>query len=395
LNYRLPYIFVVFVVVLHISVPLGFAREIKEVPAEIYAVLDDVLSLAESQDSVDPAKFNELVDFVRATPVGSQAELEPRDGAAGALFVFDIEGGLADVLEYGYSPDVPAYMTMPSSLQNHQWITPEVHDELRRLLRDHLDNRNNNPVDRVRLLRGKEHEIITPDLNTGGYYAYTQDRLVALMPGSAGPVLISTTIQSEPSMVGKKGCVVGDDKDWNYLYSDEKGINKTGLGWVESYMYRAYSVMVYATDLSAGTVRAASFKWLNAGWAKINMVKSHHILNGIKRFASDFKTILESPHLPAASTLADKYQELVQMSEQELRRRVAPYLEKFRNSGNLETCSELFTSLVSSGDYLKQMSVQEMIRILMLDYLRTFVAESPQGNTETLSLKNQTLESRS
>ena len=45
-----------------------------------------------------------------------------------------------------------------------------------------------------------------------------------------------------PSNIGRKGCVVGDDANWNYLYSDETGLTKTGLGWVDSYMYDAHSI---------------------------------------------------------------------------------------------------------------------------------------------------------
>ena len=89
---------------------------------------------------------------------------------------------------------------------------------------------------------------ITPDAHTGGYYQYMQDVAVAVFPGPSGPVLVSVSVQAEPSEVGHKGCVVGRDADWNYLYSGEKGLNKTGLGWVDSYMYSAHSALVLVSD---------------------------------------------------------------------------------------------------------------------------------------------------
>jgi hypothetical protein len=45
-------------------------------------------------------------------------------------------------------------------------------------------------------------------------------------------------------------------------------------------------------------VRCAVFKWLRAGWSGINMVRSKHIYNGLKRFAKPLKEILEYPSLP-------------------------------------------------------------------------------------------------
>ncbi len=388
-NCRITSFFAVIVFVLQSAISPGYTQEIKEIPADVYIALDYIFSLSDSQDSFDPDKVKDLVDFVDVAEGGSHASLQTRNGADGAFFTFDINGELSDILNYTYHPDIPPYVTMPSSLQNHEWLTQEIKDDLRNLVSDYKQTSD------IRLLRGSESEVITPDTHTGGYYAYTQDRLLALMPGAAGPVLISATIQSEPSVVGKKGCVAGDDKDWNYLYSRETGINKKGLSWVDSYMYFAYSVIIYVSNSSTKTINTGNFKWLNAGWAKINMVKSHHILKGMKRFAADFKDVLESPNLPEASILADKYQELAQMSEQELRQQVAPYLQGLKSSGDLKSCPDSFTSLVSSGEYLQQMSSQEMIRILMLDYLKEFVAASSRDSAGSLSLKREALPPRS
>ena len=216
-----------------------------------------------------------------------------------------IERRFPDLLGYAYNPDIPNYFTMPSSLQNHEWMTPEIEDQLRRLITE-VDT-----LQETIVLRGQESETITPDTNTGSYYSYRQDRVVILMPGPTGPVMISATVQDEKSDVGKRGCIVGDDKDWNYLYSQKTGLNKTGLGWVDAYMYEAYSVMVYVTDTSTGSIQAGSFKWLNAGWSKINMVKSHHILGGIKRFAADLKAVLGAPELPEIDVISYKFQELI------------------------------------------------------------------------------------
>ena len=317
-------------------------------------------------------------------PAELSMTLKERQGATGAFHGFSVQGDLVRVLDYAYNPDVPAYITMPSSVQKQKWLTSQLHDALRNLPHD-VESKNV-----VRLLRGRDHEVITPDTNTGGYYAYSQDRVVTILAGPTGPVLISASIQNELSEVGKKGCIVGDDKDWNYLYSKETGLNKFGLGWVSSYMYYAHSVIIYVADSAADMVHVGSFKWLNAGWAKMNMVKSSHILKGIKRFASDFKAVLEAPDLPDASVLADKYLELLQSSEQGLRQMVSPYLQALEDSGSSELRSDPFKNLLASGKYLQQMSREEMVKVLLLEYVKGCIGKKPLLSLASQSPQVQT-----
>ncbi|MCP4340475.1 MAG: hypothetical protein GY799_16695 [Desulfobulbaceae bacterium] len=336
----------------------------QKVPDQVYPDLEYVLSLVQSSADLEPEQLSELIKFVSSMPAESGMKLKERKGASGAFYAFTVRGDFADVLDYVYNPDIPLYVTMPSSLRQHEWLTPEVTEalvELPRLVES---------ADDIRLLRGRDREVITPDTNTGGYYKYNQERVVTVLPGPAGPVLISVSSQNDLSEVGKKGCIVGDDKDWNYLYSNETGLNKTGMGWVDSYMYYAHSVLIYVVDSSSREIRMGSFKWLNAGWATMNMVKSSHILKGIKRFASDFKAVIEAPGLPSAPVLADKYRELQQTSEESLQQMVSAYLEALTNDDASGLDSSFFKRLISSGKYLKQMSNEELVKVLLLEYVK-------------------------
>ncbi len=364
----------------------GFAQsqEQQTLPDHIYPGLEHVLSLTQPVTDLDPEQLSELINFVGAIPVGSSMDLKKRQGAAGAFYGFSVQGDLARVMDYAYSPDIPTYITMPSSIKNQKWLTPQVHHALRNL------PRNVESTDAVHLLRGRDHEAITPDTHTGGYYSYNQDRVVTVLPGPTGPVLISVSIQNDSSEVGKKGCIIGEDEDWNYLYSGEKGLNKTGLGWVSSYMYYASSIIIYVADSTENVVHIGSFKWLNAGWAKMNMVKSNHILKGIERFASDFKIVLEAPGLPDASVLAKKYKDLLQNSEQGLQQMVSPYLQALEDSKSAELSSNPFKKLLASGEYLEQMSREEMVKVLMLEYVKGCI-----GKEALLQLASQSTQDQS
>jgi hypothetical protein len=374
----MPFPYILAALIVLITMTSAFGQEEQTVPDHIYPDLEYALSLYEPSTDLDPEKLSTLVNFISTRPAETSMKLKERQGASGAFYAFSIKADFARVLDYAYNPDIPLYVTMPSSLREHEWLTPQVNDALRNL------PRKVESADDIRLLRGRDREIITPDTNTGGYYEYDQDRMVTIFPGPTGPVLISVSSQNDLSEVGKKGCVVGDDSNWNYLYSEEEGLNTTGLGWVSSYMYNAHSVLIYVVDSSSDTIRVGSFKWLNAGWAKMNMVKSSHILNGIIRFASDFKEVLESPDLPEAIVLKNKYKGLLQWSEQDLRKMVSQYLQALNNSGASEMRSNPFKKLISSGKYLEQMDKEELVQVVLLEYVKENI-----GKKSFISLASQ------
>ncbi len=353
------------------SITNATAEKTQTVPERIYPGLEYVLSLTHSSANLDPKQVSGLIHFVGAMPADSGMALKDRQGAAGAFYAFSIKSSFNQVLDYVYNPDIPLYVTMPSSLRQHEWLTPQTVKTLRQLPRQIKSAGD------IRLLRGRDREIISPDTNTGGYYVYEQDRIVTVLPGPTGPVLISVSSQNNLSEVGRKGCIVGNDKDWNYLYSKETGLNTFGLGWVESYMYSAQSVIIYVTDTSANTINVGSFKWLNGGWAKMNMVNSNHILKGIKRFASDFKQVLESPGLPEPLVVEDTYRKLQKSSIDGLRQMATPYFKALMHSDAAAVQANPFKSLLSSGTYLQQMSHEDLVQVLLLEYVKVWIGKKP------------------
>ena len=348
--------------VLGFAAPLR-AKTLQPVPESLYTGLEYLLTIPKGDSDMAPERLNEILSFVSSAPQDVSMAMQDRGKASGAFHAFTLRGDLGHVLEYAYNPDIPVYVTMPSSVREQEWLDPSTREALKGLPR---------AVDQGGFLqvRGREREIITPDANTGGYYTYNQDRAMAVFPGPTGPVLVSVGCQTEPSDVGRKGCVVGEDSGWNYLYSGETGLNRTGLGWVDSYMYDAHSVTVFVSDTAAGVVRVGSFKWLNAGWAGVNMVKREHIANGIKRFAADFKAVLESPRLPRVQELAAMYHDLLADSVESLRAMVAPYLEAIAQGEGCSSLTGPFRKLLASGDYLRGMSREEMVKVVLKEFLK-------------------------
>lgn len=340
----------------------GICQKSHPIDDSVYTAIEDIFSL-HKEGEITSDQVTPLVDFLIKTPLKTGVKLKERDGSQGAFYTFEIKGTLETLIQYIYNPVLPSYLLIPTSVQDLRWLSSNTDQEVIALLR-------RGPQEKIAIIRGKEMETITPDTNTGGYYQYTQDRVLFLFAHTKGVVVVSVSLQSTPSTTGKKGCIAGADNDWNYLYSEKTGLNKTGLGWVDSYMYNANSLMIYVIDQDGSTIRIGNFKWLNAGWAKINMVNSEHILKGIQRFAETFKTILESHDLPKPDLLVTLHEELQNSHLDELRSQVSPLYRNLSESGALKSCPSRLRKDVSSGNYVRDMKNEELIRILMISALK-------------------------
>jgi hypothetical protein len=235
-------------------------------------------------------------------------------------------------------------------------------------------------LDRPVMVTGVEHEEITPDLNTGAYYGYDLNRNLILFKYQGRPALISISKQINVSDVGKKGAVLGKDGNWDYFYSGQNGLNKPGMGWVNSYMYDSYTVSVFLEHDSAGSrrVRCGVFKWLRAGWADMNMVQNQHIYKGLQRYSETVKEVLENPSLPAADKMAEIFSVINTFTADELRDKVKKYITqlslKYRE--NASSGGKLIAETMKDGSYLNQLSQYQMQSVLAVEYIKFLLGKN-------------------
>ncbi len=260
-----------------------------------------------------------LVDYVLTSKDGSEHALPKSNECVGAYYKFRTDTAFPRLMEYTYSSSVPAIVARPASLRYSIWAHPG--SDMQRMPRSwSAIPPKGSPV----VIRGRQHESNTPDLNTGTYYDYELESTLILLNHDGRQVFISVSKQIDKSSVGKKGVILGSDNDWTYFYSNEPGTMKTGLGWAKAYIYDYFSLAVYVgSDGSPAMVSAGVFQWLRAGWMGINFVKPGDILGGMKRFANSFRMVLESPRLPAPGKLASVYRSLSNMPASDLTREYA------------------------------------------------------------------------
>ena len=359
-----------------------------QIPTAVNPGLDHLLALADPAQNIafDPQLVAGVLKFIESSKENDALYYANRlSGLTSAYYDFDISQSLEDVVSYSFNPDIPAIATMPSSARLFQWTDTRGSRQEPPRLNQYLD-RLESPV----MLKGIVYLEITPDLTSGAYYGYKSFQSYLLFEYHVRKVLVAVARQAEVSSVGMKGYVLGDDDDWDYYYTVETGLTLPALGWVKSYMYDSSGINIYyEIDADRPKVRCAMFKWLRAGWSKINMVQKSHIYRGLKRFAMPFKEILEHPGLPPAAKMADDFSKIMRLSDAALASRMGIYsrlLEKRYNSGK-QRSRNWPADLFENKNHWRQLSRQEMESALVIEYMKYILGKSrPDELGELLDL---------
>ena len=338
----------------------------RQCPSEpVMAAVEAFVQAAEGTQDPTPAQRDVLTSLASRRDAACSGDPVQFQGMPGAFHAFDVDVDLQTILETLYHPDIPSNMIIPSSVRCTKWLevagenATEVPPLAPALSRPNA----------TRIIRGVEQETNTPDLFTGSYYTYRQHRLLVLSNAAQGqPVLISVAAQQDISEVGHKGRVIGDDTLWTYYYSGEKGVNKTGLGWVDSHIFDGVSITLYSQVPDSRRTRVTTMKWLNAGWMGMNMVKPKHIQAGLERFAAGLTRVLESPQFPAPDHLVQVGRWLERQPQQQLAQwRTA--LAQSRPEAPFPTdCEEL--TMACDVKYARSMSHNSLVCAVGLEFMK-------------------------
>ncbi len=370
--------FFVFLLVLMLSsglVPKAAAMRVEELPEPLNSNLVNLLGQVGTNNSApafEPQQTASLLAFINSDqdPDTIYQPVEIRNTSS-AYFPFEINSSMERLLEYAYNDAIPSQAMSPSSLRTAYRLETAAGQSSSWHWRLPAG-------EAPQIVRFAEHEEITPDHFTGAYYGYDVDRTLILYRYKGHNVFLSLAKQRDISEVGKKGEALGDEEDWDYLYSGETGLSKPGLGWVRSYIYDSFSVTVfYETGGKEPKLRCGSFKWLNAGWARVNMVQSRHIYHGQRRYVIDLKKILENRKLPAPKLMAEGFTALRRLSREELRPYISKYLVTLaRQYAKTRALSrDIFQDVLDPEKGLKLLEVPEMRAVVELEYLKALLGK--------------------
>jgi len=358
----------------------GVAAE-RPLPDTIQPAIQYLLKLTDDSraTTIESRELKPLIDFIRQDKSAGDQYFSTSDALLDPLVYheFELRRPLATILAYAFNPRIPSHVLALSSIRQSYW--KKINGQSQPFPQDIAERLADLPSPLV--IHGIEHEEIAPDLNSGAYYSYDLVRTLVMCQVEGRAVWISLARQRDPSDVGRKGFVLGPDNGWDYLYSGEKGINKMGLGWVESYMYDAFSAIVYVQENdSTPLVRCGIFKWLRAGWSNMNFVKHSHIRRGLERYAGAFQEILESPHLPAPSRIAAVAGEISGMRLAQLKDRARRHLQslKTRFGNEKQFPDKWYAQAVQNGTYLEQLTRPQLEAMVFLEYMKKALGRDPE-----------------
>jgi hypothetical protein len=372
-------------------VPTSGAASAPVLSSEIESALDQLIAFCASEggaQQVNLAQIDPVAIFVGQAQEMGIYTVQDRKEIRGSSIVYDIKRSLSDVIRYAYNRKIPDGAINPSSVNYSFWKEgggssgglPDMWASL-------------NTLSAPQVTRGVVRESISPDLHTGAYYAYDLRRAFVVYRQGTTRVVLSMSIQLGASEVGRKGFIVGDDQDWNYLYTPEEGINKAGLGWVKSKIYDFFSVCCYvADDARPGIVRVGAFQWIRAGWAGLNVVDTHHISNGLQRYADQFKATMESSRMPDPVALERMYTALEQTDEAVLRQKnldvTRHVLQMARQDASLGKKEAIKT--MDDEAYVERMNKHQLVSALLREYVKFCLGkETTLGSTFWVALQHQ------
>ncbi|MGD8880640.1 MAG: hypothetical protein PVI82_02040 [Desulfobacterales bacterium] len=366
------YVLIIFILLIMAAMASGEDRPTEtKIPDSLSPDLVHLLNLADPhrQEPFDPSQIKNLLDYIEK-PKDANALLfvAPQLGSSSGYYEFDLRQNLEHILKYAFNPDLPGYLMTPSSIRLSHWEQVQGFGNQLPVLWDIIDT-----LDEPIILKGIEFIENTPDIVSGAYYSYHLYRTLIVFKFKNRKAIISISKQKDRSDVGKKGYVLGVDDNWDYFYSGKPGLTVPGLGWVRSFMYDSSGINIYyEIDPYAPLVRCGTFKWLRAGWSKINAVKNYHIHNGMKRFAKSFKAILEYPSLPGINAFSEAFSKIKTMSENELREGMKIYLNDLENryGHDYRPPRAWSPKIFKDKSPWFQMSMEAMQSALMMEYLK-------------------------
>jgi len=353
----------------------GTAEAKSTLPPEVQKTLTALLAMQDPAAPMpDAAALNAFLEYttspINLAGVGEEPPYpEKYQKGSGVIWRSRLRGvPLGTTVEYLFNPKVPMTVVFPASIRYSAWQSGS--DILTAApLQTEFGKHKDAPL----VLRGTEFEEITPDDNTGTSYSYMLDRAIILTEHEGRQVVLSLTWQKGKSNVGKKAATIGEYSNWDFVYSGVQGTLASGIGWAETYIYSSAAITIMYEDAPGGKDTGyALYRWMDAGWSGMNMVKQSHITAGAERSFAGLKAFMEAPTRPAPEAIAAHMSELEKLDLTTLQERFAPYSAKVAEAAATVDAlkSDDFQKVIKDGGYGKSMTKDELVAAFAVQYIK-------------------------
>lgn len=364
--------------VLCLAVSPGYALTVEgKVPQDVEALVAALLESAKK--NTPPPSVEQLAPFLQYVQKNRSAtqELEKRDPGLGVYSSGSMNMPLQRLVRYSFDPTIPGESLYPTAARRNFWMPESELVSKNIKLWEKMGSAD------TLVVHGREYEEVTPDASSGCHYFYYLNRMVMLFMYEGQQYVLAVSRQEAPSSIGRRGFILGDDNNWDYVYTNKNGTNLSMVGWADTFMYDSATIAVYFSDAAnPQKTEYAYFKWVKAGWSGLNVVEREHIAVGTERFLASFKRILEHPALPKPEEISAAYGALQAKDDASLRAMLAPYAKALEAKAKefSVTREKDFQAVLKDGKYAESMARQELVSELLKQHMRRVLGFSVLGD---------------
>ena len=272
----------------------------KKLPENVEVALDEIIFAGKTNANavVSNKNLKLLSDFIISAADNKNVwKVKSRRNAAGAVLIKSYKIPVEKVLKMNLNANIPDAALFYNVLRYSKKIN--LSPECKKFIVDISKRINTNKVFETSYL---SVEGITPNVQSGSYYSYTNLRTITRANINGKEMLISISDMIAPSALSMRGVPVGPVEDGVFYYSQKLGMNMTGVTWLKSQMYLSSTIAVYMETPDGGTA-VAMFSWQSAGWRGMNVIKSHHIYNVLQDTFRTFENVFGNPKVNSKKIL--------------------------------------------------------------------------------------------
>lgn len=324
-------------------------------------------ALSKKNKAIDFEQIKALLTLTESKVSSGTVSIKDKNGK-GAFLRESIHAPIDTVISYYFNSAIPLEVIHPAGTRT---IIPLRNSE--NIPKNDVANFLNKTQKDIKVYFGYDREETTPDLFTGASYSYPIKKMNILLPEYNGKrIALVVNQQMENSTISTKAVTIGDDQNWNYIYSSLQGSTDESTSWVKSRIYDSAMILLIVENPANNTTEVFLFKWLRAGWLRINVVSSSHIYRGSKRVLYSMNKVLSSPHVPSPEEIVAKYSELRRMQESDLRNLLHPYSVKLSEIAlkNPILKTNEWTPFVTDAKYASTLNKTNIVSLLVKTYVK-------------------------
>ena len=268
---------------------LGFNNiSFKKLPQNFEAAINEIIDSANPKTNItiSAETLKVISDFVIKNANDGKAWLpKERREAKGAALINSYNIPFDKTLEINLAADVPDAALFYKVLRYSKKIN--LSQQTKKFF---IECAKRFPTNKIAKTSYYSIESITPNIQSGAYYSYTNLRAITRANINGIEMLVSISDMIAPSDFSMRGAPVGPVEDGLFYYSQRPGLNLPGVSWAKSQMYLSSTLVVYLETPEKNTA-VAMVSWQRAGWKGMNIIKSHHIYSVLQDTLSAFNSV--------------------------------------------------------------------------------------------------------